>query len=235
VILVTEGKLPIIELEGVNQRYTLGGHTIDALNNINLSIFKEEFIMVMGPSGSGKSTLINVMAGLERPAAGTVRINQEELSTLSDRDLCQLRRHTLGFVFQFFNLHPVLNALENVELPMLISGLKRKYREPRALELLRLVNLENRKNHQPHELSGGEKQRVGIARSLANDPEVILADEPTGDLDSAIGNEIMTLLRSLNQTHKKTIVCVTHDEEMLKAGMRLIKMEDGYIISDSYL
>ena len=234
-ILVTEGKLPIIELEGVNQRYTLGGHTIDALNNINLSIFREEFIMVMGPSGSGKSTLINVMAGLERPAAGTVRINQEELSTLSDRDLCQLRRHKLGFVFQFFNLHPVLNALENVELPMLISGLKRQYRESRALELLRLVNLENRKNHQPHELSGGEKQRVGIARSLANDPEVILADEPTGDLDSVIGHEIMTLLRSLNQKHKKTIVCVTHDEEMLKAGMRLIKMEDGYIISDSYL
>lgn len=232
---MTEVKLPLIELESVNQRYTLGGHTIDALNNINLSIFKEDFIMVMGPSGSGKSTLINVMAGLERPAAGTVRIDQEELSTLSDRELCQLRRHKLGFVFQFFNLHPVLNALENVELPMLISGLKRKYREPRALELLRLVNLEKRKNHQPHELSGGEKQRIGIARALANDPEVILADEPTGDLDSATGHEIMTLLRSLNQTHKKTIVCVTHDEEMLKAGMRLIKMEDGHIISDSYL
>ncbi|UCG04708.1 MAG: ABC transporter ATP-binding protein [Candidatus Heimdallarchaeota archaeon] len=224
-----------MELENVNQRYTLGGHTIDALNSINLSIFREEFIMVMGPSGSGKSTLINVMAGLERPSAGTVHIDQEELSTLSDRELCQLRRHKLGFVFQFFNLHPVLNALENVELPMLISGIKRADREPRALELLRLVNLENRKHHQPHELSGGEKQRVGIARSLANDPDVILADEPTGDLDSAIGSEIMSLLSSLNKTHKKTIVCVTHDEEMLKTGMRLIKMEDGYIISDSYL
>ncbi|MFX1506653.1 MAG: ABC transporter ATP-binding protein [Promethearchaeota archaeon] len=234
-IQLSEGKLPFIELESVNQRYTLGGYTIDALNNINLSIFKEEFIMVMGPSGSGKSTLINVMAGLERPAAGTVRINREELSALSDRELCELRRHKLGFVFQFFNLHPVLNALENVELPMLISGIKRELREPRALELLRLVDLENRKYHQPHELSGGEKQRIGIARSLANDPDVILADEPTGDLDSVTGNEIMTLLRSLNQTYKKTIICVTHDEEMLKGGMRLIKMEDGYIISDSYL
>jgi putative ABC transport system ATP-binding protein len=232
---VSEGKVPFIELENVNQRYTLGGYTIDALNNINLSIFKEEFIMVMGPSGSGKSTLINVMAGLEQPAAGTVRINQEELSSLSDRELCELRRHKLGFVFQLFNLHPVLNALENVELPMLISGIKRESREPRALELLRLVNLENRKHHQPHELSGGEKQRIGIARSLANDPDVILADEPTGDLDSVTGNEIMTLLRSLNQRYGKTIVCVTHDEEMLKAGMRLIKMEDGYIVSDSYL
>jgi putative ABC transport system ATP-binding protein len=235
VIQVSEGKVPFIELENVNQRYTLGGYTIDALNNINLSIFKEEFIMVMGPSGSGKSTLINVMAGLEQPAAGTVRINQEELSSLSDRELCELRRHKLGFVFQLFNLHPVLNALENVELPMLISGIKRESREPRALELLRLVNLENRKHHQPHELSGGEKQRIGIARSLANDPDVILADEPTGDLDSVTGNEIMTLLRSLNQRYGKTIVCVTHDEEMLKAGMRLIKMEDGYIVSDSYL
>ena len=191
--------------------------------------------MVMGPSGSGKSTLINVMAGLEQPSAGTVRIHQEDLSTLSDRELCHLRRYKLGFVFQFFNLHPVLNAIENVELPMLITGTKRKHREPHALKLLKLVNLENRKHHLPHELSGGEKQRVGIARSLANDPQVILADEPTGDLDSATGNEIMALLRDLNQTHRKTIVCVTHDEEMLKTGMRLIKMEDGHIISDSYL
>lgn len=232
---MSEGNKSFIELENVNQRYTLGTHTIDALNNINLSILKEEFIMVMGPSGSGKSTLINVMAGLEQPSTGTVRIHQKDLATLSDRELCDLRRHKLGFVFQFFNLHPILTAMENVELPMLISGVKRKHREYRALELLKLVNLENRKHHLPHELSGGEKQRVGIARSLANDPEVILADEPTGDLDSAIGGEIMTLLRSLNQSHKKTIVCVTHDEGMLKTGMRLIKMEDGYIISDSYL
>ncbi|MHA2248126.1 MAG: ABC transporter ATP-binding protein [Candidatus Hodarchaeales archaeon] len=232
---MNKGKLLLIELENVNQRYTLGNHTIDALNNINLTIHKEEFIMVMGPSGSGKSTLLNVMAGLEQPSAGSVRIQQEDLATLRDRELCNLRRYKLGFVFQFFNLHPVLNAIENVELPMLISRVKRKHREPRALELLKLVNLENRKHHLPHELSGGEKQRVGIARALANDPEVILADEPTGDLDSAIGSEIMALLKSLNQTHRKTIICVTHDEEMLKTGMRLIKMEDGHIISDSYL
>jgi putative ABC transport system ATP-binding protein len=232
---MSKAKAPIIELENVNQRYTLGSHTVDALNSINLAVFPEEFIMVMGPSGSGKSTLLNVMAGLERPSAGIVRIHQEDLATLSDRDLCEIRRHKLGFIFQFFNLHPILTAMENVELPMLISGIKRKQREPRALELLRLIDLEKRKNHHPHELSGGEKQRVGIARSLANDPEVILADEPTGDLDSAIGREIMDLIESLNKSHGKTIVCVSHDENMLKPGMRLIKMEDGHIISDSYL
>ena len=223
-------------MDNINQLYTLGSsHTIDALNNINLTVFPEEFVMVMGPSGSGKSTLLNVMAGLEKPSAGIVRIHQEDLATLSDRELCEIRRHKLGFIFQFFNLHPILTAMENVELPMLISGIKRKYREPRALELLRLTDLEKRKHHRPHELSGGEKQRVGIARSLANDPDIILADEPTGDLDSAKGREIMDLIESLNKTQGKTIICVTHDENMLKHGMRLIKMEDGRIISDIYL
>ncbi|MHA2225577.1 MAG: ABC transporter ATP-binding protein [Candidatus Hodarchaeales archaeon] len=233
--MVSKAQQPIIELENVNQRYTLGTHTIDALNNINFAIFNEEFIMVMGPSGSGKSTLLNVMAGLEQPSAGMIRIDQEDLAALNDRQLCEIRRKKLGFVFQFFYLHPVLNATENVQLPMLISGVKRKQREERAIELLRTVNLENRKQHLPHELSGGEKQRIGIARALANDPEIILADEPTGDLDSATGTEIMTLLLSLNQSFGKTIICVTHDEEMLKPGMRLIKMDDGHIISDTYL
>ena len=235
ILKMSKTKTSIIELENVNQRYTLGTHTIDALNNINLVIYPEEFIMVMGPSGSGKSTLLNVMAGLERPSAGVVRIYQEDLATLSDRELCEIRRHKLGFIFQLFNLHPILTAKENVELPMLICGVKRKQREPRALELLKLTNLEKRENHRPHELSGGERQRIGIARSLANDPDLLLADEPTGDLDSAIGREIMGLIESLNKIHGKTIVCVTHDENMLKPGMRLIKMEDGYIISDSDL
>ena len=227
--------IPIIEVENVNQRYSMGTHTIDALNSINLAVYPQEFIMVMGPSGSGKSTLINIMAGLEHPSAGIVRIEKQDLRTLNDKALCNIRRHKLGFVFQFFNLHPVLSAKENVELPMLIAGIKRKIREKRALELLNLVDLVNRKHHFPHELSGGEKQRIGIARSLANDPEVILADEPTGDLDSTIGHEIMNLLIELNKVHGKTIICVTHDEEMLKSGMRLLKMEDGKIISDSYL
>jgi putative ABC transport system ATP-binding protein len=232
-IWMSEKARRIIELENVNRRYTLGDHTIDALTNINLTIQEQEFIMVMGPSGSGKSTLLNIMAGLEKPSAGTVQIDQQDLSSLNDRTLCDIRRHKLGFIFQFFNLHPILTTLENVELPMLISGIKRKKRVPRAMAMLELVGLEKRKHHLPHELSGGEKQRVGIARSLVNDPDVILADEPTGDLDSTTGSEIMRLLLRLNQEQHKTIVCVTHDEIMLKPTMRLLKMEDGLIISDS--
>ncbi len=222
----------IIELENVNRRYNMGDYTIDALTNINLNVCQQEFIMVMGPSGSGKSTLLNIMAGLEKPSAGTIHINQRDLTTLTDRELCEIRRYQLGFIFQFFNLHPILTALENVELPMLISGIRRKKRTPRAMAMLELVGLEKRKDHLPHELSGGEKQRVGIARSLVNDPQVILADEPTGDLDSLTGNEIMSLLREMNEEHQKTIVCVSHDEAMLKPNMRIIEMEDGKIISD---
>ncbi|MFX0184802.1 MAG: ABC transporter ATP-binding protein [Candidatus Hodarchaeota archaeon] len=225
----------LLELENVNQHYTIGNNTINALTDITLTIQQGEFVVVMGPSGSGKSTLLNVMAGLERSSSGAVRFHQANLAILSDPELSWLRRHQLGFVFQFFNLHPVLSALENVELPMLISGVKRKHREPRALELLKLVKLEKRKYHLPHELSGGEKQRIGIARALANDPVIILADEATGDLDSATGQEIMGLLIMLNHIQGKTIICVTHDDELLIPGMRLIKMEDGRIISDSYL
>ncbi len=154
-IWMSEKARRIIELENVNRRYTLGDHTIDALTNINLTIQEQEFIMVMGPSGSGKSTLLNIMAGLEKPSAGTVQIDQQDLSSLSDRTLCDIRRHKLGFIFQFFNLHPILTTLENVELPMLISGIKRKDRVPRAMDMLKLVGLEKRKHHLPHELSGG--------------------------------------------------------------------------------
>lgn len=159
----------------------------------------------------------------------------EDLKTLTDHQLCEIRRHKLGFIFQFFNLHPILNAQENVELPMLIANVKCSLREKRAKELLSLVGLEHRLHHHPHELSGGEKQRVGIARALANDPMIILADEPTGDMDSVIGHEIMALISELNQRHNKTIICVTHDEELLKPGMRLIRMDDGRIISDTFL
>ncbi|PWI46621.1 macrolide ABC transporter ATP-binding protein [Candidatus Heimdallarchaeota archaeon B3_Heim] len=230
---MSEKTRKIIELENVNRRYNMGDYTVDALTNINLTVHEQEFIMVMGPSGSGKSTLLNIMAGLEKPSAGTIQIDQRDLSTLSDRVLCDIRRYKLGFIFQFFNLHPILTTLENVELPMLISGVKRKDRVPRAMAMLEMVGLEKRQHHLPHELSGGEKQRVGIARSLVNDPSVILADEPTGDLDSTTGTEIMSLLMQMNEELHKTIVCVTHDEAMLKPNIRLIKMEDGKIISDT--
>jgi putative ABC transport system ATP-binding protein len=233
--MTTKAQPILLELEDVNQQYTIGNNTIDALTDVNLTIQQGEFVVVMGPSGSGKSTLLNVMAGLERSLSGEVRFKQTNLAMMSDSELSRLRRYKFGFVFQFFNLHPILSAIENVELPMLISGVKRKHREPRALELLKLVNLEKRKYHLPHELSGGEKQRVGIARALANDPVIILADEPTGDLDSATGHEIMDILLTLNRKQGKTIICVTHDDELLTSGMCLIKMEDGRILSDSYL
>ncbi len=231
----SSAKKIIIELEGVNQRYKLGTNTIDALTDINFNIHSNELIMVMGPSGSGKSTLLNTIAGLEVPSAGNVKIMGNDLQTLSDRQLCEIRRHKIGFIFQFFNLHPILTAQENVELPMLIADVKRSQREIRSRELLELVNLIHRKNHHPHELSGGEKQRVGIARALANDPIIILADEPTGDMDSVAGGEIMEIITLLNKNQNKTIVCVSHDEKMLKPGMRLIRMDDGRIISDTYL
>ncbi|MHA2247524.1 MAG: ABC transporter ATP-binding protein [Candidatus Hodarchaeales archaeon] len=225
----------IIELKGVSQRYKIGMHVIDAISDINITVHPNEYIMIMGPSGSGKSTLLNTIAGLEIPSAGNVKVFGDDLQTLSDRQLCEIRRHKLGFIFQFFNLHPILTAQENVELPMLIANVKRSQREIRARELLDLVNLDRRVNHHPHELSGGEKQRVGIARALANDPTIILADEPTGDMDSVTGHEIMALITKLNQEHNKTILCVTHDEEMLKPGMRLLRMDDGRIISDTNL
>jgi putative ABC transport system ATP-binding protein len=231
--LSDQREAPVIEMDAVSQRYMVGPHTIDALNSITMAVYQNEFVMVMGPSGSGKSTLLNVLAGLERPSSGIVQIDAKDLTAMSDKERALLRRHKLGFVFQFFNLHPVLSAQENVELPMLIAGINRKQREVRARELLELVKLQNRKDHFPHELSGGEKQRVGIARALANDPEVILADEPTGDLDSVIGHEIIQLLRQLNKKHGKTIICVTHDEVMLESGMRLITMDDGRIVDDS--
>ncbi|MHA1944628.1 MAG: ABC transporter ATP-binding protein [Candidatus Hodarchaeales archaeon] len=231
----TSSNEAIIELKDVSQRYKLGSHVIDALSNINIVINHNDFIMVMGPSGSGKSTLLNTIAGLEVPKTGSVKILGDDLQNLSDSQLCDIRRHKLGFIFQFFNLHPILTAMENVELPMLIADVKLSERDTRAMELLELVDLSHRRNHHPHELSGGEKQRVGIARSLANNPMIILADEPTGDMDSVAGKEIMEIITKLNSDHNKTVICVTHDEEILKPGMRLIRMDDGHIISDTYL
>lgn len=231
----TTSKDYIIELEGVSKRYKLGSRTIDALNDIDLRIRPNEFVMIMGASGSGKSTLLNTIAGLEMPSAGIIKIDGADLQTLSDRQLCEIRRHRLGFIFQFFNLHPILTAQENVELPLLIADEDRKNREKQARELLDLVKLGHRANHLPHELSGGEKQRVGIARSLANDPSIILADEPTGDMDSVTGLEILELIYDLNHNHGKTVICVTHDEALRKKGMRYIHMDDGKIITDTYL
>lgn len=222
----------IIELQQVHRDYVVGDQTISALNSIDLSIFEGELVFILGPSGSGKSTLINIIGGLEVPSQGVVHVENQNLKELSDSQLCRLRRSVIGYVFQFFHLHPQLSALENIELPMLIAGIKRAERRSRAQELLEIVGLSKRADHLPHELSGGEKQRVGIARALANNPKIILADEPTGDMDSVTGRAIIELFEKLNKEYGKTLIIVTHDESLVDKGKRLVRLEDGKIIDD---
>ena len=223
-----------VKLDEVFKKFKAGDTTINALNGISLSINTGEFVVVMGPSGSGKTTLLNTIAGLTSTSEGHVFINDRSLQKLSDNEKAEMRRHEFGFIFQFYNLHEGLTAQENVELPMLIAKtLDRKGRSSRSKELLDLVGLEQRINQKPFELSGGERQRVGIARALANNPPIILADEPTGDLDSKKAQEILELLRQLNQELGKTLVVVTHDHSLLRPGMRLLRMDSGQILTDN--
>jgi putative ABC transport system ATP-binding protein len=230
---MSKSKKVVIWLEDVVKQYKTGHSTISALNNVNLTIREGEFVIVMGPSGSGKTTLLNTIAGLTPVNDGIIIVNNKVLQRLSENEKAELRRHEFGFIFQFYNLHEGLTAQENVELPMLIArNSNRIQRRDRSRDLLEMVGLGNRLNNKPYELSGGERQRVGIARALANDPPIILADEPTGDLDSKKAKEIMNLLFHMNQKLFKTLVMVTHDHALLTPGMRLIKMEDGKLIED---
>ncbi len=201
---------------------------VPALRGITLSIAKDEFVSMMGPSGSGKSTLLNLIGCLDRPTRGKVFIDRKDISKLNDNSLAEIRRKKIGFVFQQFNLIPRLSALENVALPMWFAGMDKNRRVKRAATLLERVGLHERIRHKPTELSGGERQRVSIARALANDPELILADEPTGNLDSKSGNEILELLESLNNDGK-TIIMVTHDPDYGRRAQRMIKLKDGLI------
>jgi len=221
----------IIELKGVTKIYKMDKVLVPALRGINLKIRKGEFVSIMGPSGSGKTTLMNLIGCLDRPTEGEIYIANKNVAKLGDDELAKLRREKIGFVFQQFNLIPRLTALENVELPMWFAGLSKKKRRERAVELLKLVGLEKRINHKPAELSGGERQRVSIARALANNPEIILADEPTGNLDTKTGKEIMEILKDLNK-QGKTIVLVTHDETFAKEAERIIKIRDGRLLND---
>jgi putative ABC transport system ATP-binding protein len=220
-------------MENVVKNYSSGEDTIHALNGVNLHVKPGEFIMVMGPSGSGKTTLLNVIAGLSKTTDGHVFLNDKILQNLSDNEKAEVRRVELGFIFQFYNLHDGLSAIENIELPMMIARkYKTKERRNRSKDLIKVVNMSHRSMNYPYELSGGEKQRIGIARALANDPPLIIADEPTGDLDSKIALEILELLIKLNKEQKKTLIVVTHDHTLLREGMRLLKMDDGKIIDD---
>jgi putative ABC transport system ATP-binding protein len=221
----------MIELEHVGKQFD-GKRNVCALNDVQLSIAKGEMVAIIGPSGSGKSTLLNLIGGLDRPTSGQVRVDGKPLAGLSDDQLTRVRRDTIGFVFQFFNLLPTLTCIENVSLPLHLRGWRRSAAHARALELLTAVALGERTDHRPEELSGGERQRVAIARALSVYPPVILADEPTGNLDTRTGTEILGLFRDLHQRLGTTLVMVTHDLKVAETCPRTISLRDGRIVQD---
>lgn len=220
----------MIELTDVRKVYKMGENEIKALNNVNLKVKKGEFLSIVGPSGSGKSTLLNIIGCIDTPSSGRVIIDSEDVSTLKDRGLTKIRLNKIGFIFQQFYLIPTLNALENIELPMKEAKIPRDARRKRAISLLTQVGLLDRKGHYPSQLSGGEQQRVAIARSLANSPQMILADEPTGEIDSETSEKIVTLLRRLNTEENLTLIIVTHDLKIASYADRMITIEDGKIV-----
>jgi len=223
----------MIQLASIKKSYSLGNEDVLVLNGIDLKINRGEFISIMGPSGSGKSTLMNIIGFLDRPTEGTYFLNGKEVLQYKEHELAKIRNRTIGFVFQQFNLLPRLNALKNVELPMIYAGIKKKEREERAKEALEKVGLADRMQHLPNELSGGQKQRVAIARAIVNEPDLILADEPTGALDTKTSGQIMELFAMLNKEDGTTVIVVTHEEEVARYANRLILIRDGYIVQDN--
>ena len=221
---------PLIEVVDLCKVYGVGETAVHALDHVNLTVMPGELLAVMGPSGCGKSTLLNMLGALDRPTAGVVRVAGEDLAHLHNVD--RFRARTVGFVFQLHNLLPTLTARENIEVPMQGQGLSVQERRERTARLLALVGLESRAGHLPNQLSGGQRQRVAIARALANDPRLILADEPTGALDSQSGEEVLDLLRELNRTQGATIVVVTHDRHVAQATQRIVQMQDGRVVAD---
>jgi len=222
----------VLRLENLSRKYTLGKRSVQALSNVNLQVNKGEFVSIMGPSGSGKTTLLNVLGCLDKPTQGKVLLDNVDITQLPEKDLYKIRRSKIGFIFQTFNLLPYLNARENVELPMECVGKPKSERSKRAKELLQTVNLSGRGEHRPHRLSAGEQQRVAIARALANDPAIILADEPTGNLDSKNKQEIVKLLANLNLTRGTTIIAVTHDVHVASHTERMLLLCDGKITKE---
>lgn len=221
----------MIELIGINKSYGKGKNELPILKNINLKIEEGEYVAVVGPSGSGKTTLMNILGMIDVATSGEYLFEGRPVSKLTERELAKIRNRKIGFVFQSFNLIPELNALENVELPMIYAGIKPSERKKRAAELLSLMGLADRLSHRPSQLSGGQQQRVAIARALATDPPIILADEPTGNLDSKAGSDVINILESLN-TRGKTVILITHDREIASRARRRIEIRDGMIIRD---
>ena len=223
---------PIIKLEDVWKIYQLGKTELAALRGLSLEINPGAFVAIMGASGSGKSTLLNMIGCLDSPTRGKIYLNGKDIAKMSESQLAQLRGKVLGFVFQTFNLLPNLNALENVMLPMIFQGVKPERRKEKAEEILKMVGLEKRMIHQPAELSGGERQRVALARAFANDPEVVIADEPTGNLDSVTGKMIMEFLKYFHQKQGKTMIIVTHDPKIANYAEETVNIKDGQIIKN---
>ncbi|MBK9381854.1 MAG: ABC transporter ATP-binding protein [Chitinophagaceae bacterium] len=221
----------MIHLENIQKSYFMGKNELQVLKGVSLDIFKNEYVALMGPSGSGKSTLMNIIGCLDTPTAGRYILNDNDVSEMEDNALAEVRNKEIGFVFQQFNLLPRLTAAENVALPLVYAGMNRKLRTEKAMQVLEMVNLTDRSHHKPNELSGGQCQRVAIARALVNNPSIILADEPTGNLDTKTSYEIMEIFNTIH-TGGNTIVLVTHEEDIANHAHRIVRLRDGIIESD---
>ena len=222
----------IIEVREIAREYSIGNQLVKALQSVSLTIDKNEYVALMGPSGSGKSTLMNILGCLDTPTRGEYILNKQRVSQLSDDELAEIRNKEIGFVFQTFNLLPRYSALDNVALPLVYAGMKRSDRNERAKEVLELVGLKDRMDHKPNELSGGQRQRVSVARALVNKPSIILADEPTGNLDSKTSYEIMALFDEIHQ-NGNTVILVTHEEDIAQHARRIVRLMDGLVESDT--
>jgi len=223
--------MTVIKIKKIARHFTVGNEVIKALKTIDLSIEKNEFVALMGQSGSGKSTLMNILGCLDTPTEGSYTLANNNVSQLDDNSLAEIRNKEIGFVFQSFNLLPKSTALENVMLPLIYAGFNKEEREKKALDALEKVNLSDRINHRPNELSGGQRQRVAVARALVNNPSIILADEPTGNLDSATSVEIMALFQEIHK-NGNTVIIVTHEDEIAQYAHRIVRLKDGEIESD---
>src|SRR6266849_1103777 len=225
--------MALIELRDVTKTYRRDAIEIPVLDRVSISVPDRDFLGLMGPSGSGKSTLLNLLAGIDRPTRGSIRVGDTEISSLSERPLAAWRARHIGFIFQLYNLIPVLTAFENVELPLLLTNLSKKERRDHVMTALDIVTLRDRADHYPRQLSGGQEQRVAIARAVVTDPTLLLADEPTGDLDAKSAAEVLTLLQRLNTEFKKTIVMVTHDPHAAERAGRILHLEKGTLVEQT--